>query len=937
MQYATGQRITTRGEDFLITDVVPNHDNTYLLETEGISELVKGKRFTFDTSIDADIAPVDPSQTRFQADDSIGYRTTRLFIETYLRNAFLFSSKITIAPKAAFNLASYQLTPTLKALQLPRPRLLIADGVGLGKTIEVGIFLTEMMKRGKGKRIMVLALKSILAQFQQEMWNRFAIPLVRLDSHGIDRLKTRIPANKNPFDYYDKTIVSIDTLKNNAKFRHYIEKSRWDIIVIDECHTVANSSSMRGDLAQFLANRCESLVLTSATPHNGKKESFANLINMIEPTAIPRDGQYDKSHVAPYYVRRFKHNIQDESVRSQFQERDIVRLETRLSDTETQFLQLQQNLKYAGLKAMRDGKPKDDLLFSITLFKAFLSSPHAALETVTNRMNRLQTQPVPDTSLQTLTRLQQLLTGIIGQQQDSKYNRFRNFLQQDLKWAGRKNDPRIVVFAERIATLQALQERLTADFNLKDGVLQTFSGSDSDMEQQQIIDNFGKEDAPVRILLCSDAGSQGVNLHYFCNHMVNYDIPWSLITLEQRNGRIDRYGQQHTPYIHYLIATAEDPNLKTDLHIINNLTRKEEEVYNTLGDAGSVMKLYDAHEEEMAVTKALEEGNTDFLDDFPDFDSFLTNDDTTESVLDDAPFETQTSLYRQEIDYYQSLLQYLESKQLLRSRDYQLSYEDQYLELTNTPDLDAILYDMPREAKPEAGDIYRLTLDKELVQQSIAAARKTSGEWAQFQVLYDLHPVIRYFMTKLEASLPKDVAPAALLTTLPHQSAWYVLHGQVANNLGQPVISDFFVVGHTPQGYEILSLAAFIQQFQLQQEWYTQVSSPDALQTLQQWLAGILVTAQTKHMHPLQQRLADEMNDRKEAFEDHLRQWKNTSLHQLQRDIQGLEHNRFAQIRKEKKEREIISIADSSGQYMKDMLALENDAYIKVLAAFYNL
>lgn len=104
MQYATGQRITTRGEDFLITDVVPNHDNTYLLETDGISELVKGKRFTFDTSIDADIAPVDPSQTRFQADDSIGYRTTRLFIETYLRNAFLFSSKITIAPNAAFNL-----------------------------------------------------------------------------------------------------------------------------------------------------------------------------------------------------------------------------------------------------------------------------------------------------------------------------------------------------------------------------------------------------------------------------------------------------------------------------------------------------------------------------------------------------------------------------------------------------------------------------------------------------------------------------------------------------------------------------------------------------------------------------------------------------------------------------------------------------------------
>jgi SNF2 family DNA or RNA helicase len=945
MTLTTGQRITARGEDFLVTNIVTNNDGTYLLDVEGISELVKGKRFAFDTAIDQDIKPVNPNETIFIADTEGGYRKTKLYLETHIRNSTIYSDKIAIATKAAFNRSEYQLTPTLKALKLPRPRLLIADGVGLGKTIEVGIFLSEMMKRGKGKRIMVLALKSILGQFQQELWNRFAIPLVRLDSTGIARIKSQLPANKNPFDYYDKTIVSIDTLKNNAKFRHHIEKSHWDIIVIDECHTVANDQSQRGDLAQFLAKKCESLILTSATPHNGKKESFANLINMIEPTAIPKSGNYTKEDVEDYYVRRFKNDITEDAVRANFQDREIVRLETDLSQEELSFLRYQQTLKVQGLKALKNRNYRDDLLFSIMIFKAFMSSPFAALQSINNRIKKVEDLGSSgegfEDSLEVLHELRQYLESIIDNNADSKYKKFKKTLLE-LGWSGKPRDDRYVVFAERIATLDYLKDKLVCDFGLKEEAIVSFSGSDSDVEQQAIIEDFGKKDSKVRILLCSDAGSQGVNLHFYCNRMFNYDIPWSLITLEQRNGRIDRYGQSKTPYIYYVVGKTDDEAIRTDLHIINNLTKKEEEKHKTLGDLGSIMQLYNAKEEEKKVAQAIQDGDESYLDDNEEFDygSLIFDDsETTAPIITDNPLENEISIFKGDFTYYQALFHQLNGEGLIKGDDYEINSEDQYLELKNTKELNKLLYDLPSESKPDVGGVFKLTTDKEQVQEAINEARKKKGDWAEFQVLYDLHPAIKYFMTKLEASVPKDQALAAKLSSgLPEKSFWYVLQGQVSNNLGQPVISDFFVVGVSDNNIiHSFPIEDFVSKYNLDEELYTQHISDSELEQLQSYLPKAVSHAQNEHMKKLQDGLIDEMIEKSVAFEEHLNKWKSNSLEQLEMKFENTADTNFMKRKKEKEENEINTIADNSSQYMKDMLALDQEAYIKVMAAFFNV
>ncbi len=300
-----------RDEDWLITSVDESSDGP-VLNAQGLSDLVRGQDAVFYPSLDR-IKLNDPRDTRVRADDSPKYRRSRLWVESTLRKTAvpLSDDSLTVSPRMLARQLGYQHKAVAKALDPAtlRPRILLADAVGLGKTLEIGMILSELIRRGRGERILVVTPRHVLEQMQHEMWSRFAIPFVRLDSQGVARVKQKLPANRNPFSYFRRVIISIDTLKQE-RFVHDLRRHHWDAVVIDESHNVTNTATLNNRLASILAPQADALILASATPHNGTKESFAGLVRLLDPTAVKADGELDAERVEQLTIRRHRHSAE---------------------------------------------------------------------------------------------------------------------------------------------------------------------------------------------------------------------------------------------------------------------------------------------------------------------------------------------------------------------------------------------------------------------------------------------------------------------------------------------------------------------------------------------------------------------------------------------------------------------------------------------------
>ena len=603
---APGSVVIVRDEEWLVTSVEAATDG-YFVNVIGLSELVRDTEATFSTGIDT-IVEADPANVTVVADDSPQYRRSRLWLEAMLRKTpiAIADPGLTTANRGLANRLNYQLKAVRQALDPDKlhPRILLADAVGLGKTLEIGMILSELARRGRGERILIVTPKHVLEQMQMELWTRFALAFVRLDSTGIQRIRQVLPANRNPFTYYKRVIISIDTLKSDRYIAH-LRKQRWDAVVIDESHNVTNTTSLNNRLARLLADRTDALILASATPHNGRAESFAELVRMLDASAVSPSGELDLEQVAKLVIRRHRHHpdVAGE-VGSDWAERqppqNIVVPASPIED------EIARELEQVWLWPESGTSPysgKTSALFPWVLAKAYLSSPAALADSLRERRRRLNAQdPQAATERVALDRLADLTQQAL-EQRSAKYAALLDRLA--VIGVSRTGPRRVVIFAERVATLNWLAAALRTDLKLSADQVTVLHGGLSDKDQQEIVDSFKLESSPTRILVTGDVASEGVNLHTQCHHLIHYDIPWSLIRIEQRNGRIDRYGQRHRPEVTTLLLAPSTERFGGDIRVLTRLVEREHEAHTALGDSASLMGTYDVKAEEDAIRAVL--------------------------------------------------------------------------------------------------------------------------------------------------------------------------------------------------------------------------------------------------------------------------------------------------------------------------------------------
>lgn len=545
------------------------------------------------------------------------------------------------------NVEAYQLEPLRRALAAPRTNLLLADDVGLGKTIEAGLVIQELFLRHRARTAVIVCPPSLALKWQDEMREKFGLEFTIVNSELMAQVRRTHGLHANPFQLFTRVIVSMAWLPQVRAQRLlrdvYAQATNpktgkryaFDILVVDEAHHVAPASpsalaggrgyavdTQRTVAVRQLAEKCEHRLFLSATPHNGHPESFTALMEMIDPRRFARGANLDPAALKDVTVRRLKTDLSGKG----FKKRAVNTLDVIPSDDEQQMFSLLDEIVTKSAK-QNGTKPGGDIV-TMLLKKRFLSSPFAFGKTLNHYMATKAGRGLTDDEYDDIfgegqadeeeglweqdeaEKLREskgsdpLVAAEPGQldtlmewglsyesRADSRLNRLITFLDAVCRPDGKSwSNERVVVFTEYAHTVDWLF-RVLHQRGYTDNRLAMIQGSTQTEDREHIRSQFTADPArePVRVLLATDAAGEGIDLQTYCHRLVNFDIPFNPSRLEQRIGRIDRYGQAEQPQVFHFMPVINSSTYASDLSFMERVARKIAQVEYDLGSANQVV------------------------------------------------------------------------------------------------------------------------------------------------------------------------------------------------------------------------------------------------------------------------------------------------------------------------------------------------------------
>jgi len=609
--------MTTLEHDFMPGNLVRARGREWVVQSESRRDWLRLRPLggadddTISLIPELELQPVAPATFPWPQPDQAGNHAAGLLLRDALRlklraggGPFRSFGNIAVEPRG------YQLVPLLMALRLSTVRLLIADDVGIGKTIEAGLIARELMDRGEIARVAVLCPPHLVEQWQSELESRFNLQAVALTSASAARVERDLPHGVSLFDHYPVVVVSLDYIKSERHREHFLAIAP-ECVIVDEAHTCASSGAgkqLRFELLQRLVkDENRHLVLLTATPHSGDESAFYNLLSLLDPRFGALQNRTSASdplrqELARHFVQRRRKDITEWQAETGdgrgFPRRMKTEVTYQLSgDWGTFFDSVQDYCRELAETIERQGEGRGRLIWyaTLALLRCVASSPAAAIKALTTRLegslepeDLLADERLHDGEADNLEG-----SDLEPPAQLEEAGRLQGLIREAERLSGKAGDPKLaalirhvqilvkdgyqpVVFCRYVATAHYVAEHLRQVF--PKAMVQSVTGEYTPEERRARVESMDESES--RILVATDCLSEGINLQHLFTAVVHYDLAWNPTRHEQREGRVDRFGQQ-SPEVRCTMLWGQDNPV--DGFVLNVILRKGETIEKELG------------------------------------------------------------------------------------------------------------------------------------------------------------------------------------------------------------------------------------------------------------------------------------------------------------------------------------------------------------------